>query len=239
MGVTMTTQSRAKVAVCCLNRLLREAITRIIAKRTEFDIVPINPTLDLSDASSVISEINILVLDTLSAVPRLATDRSEADRDEDVVRCVLVSMDDDPEQFMKAIQMGVRGYVLRDASASDVLSAIRAVAVGEAVCPTSYTRLLFDYVMGRVGQAGDLEESARFTLTRREQQLMPLIECGKTNKEIANHLNISEQTVKNHVHRIMRKMQVSNRLEVCKVWQRQSASSTTPGSGYSFEYYPS
>jgi DNA-binding NarL/FixJ family response regulator len=235
----MTAPVRARIAVCCLNRLLREAIARIVAKRAEFDIVAINSAPDSPDPAASISEIDVLVLDSLGAFPRVASIQQDKGAGQCPVKCVLVSMDDNPDQFMTAIEMGVRGYVLRDASASDVLCAIRAVALGEAVCPPSYTRLLFDYVAGRTGKVDDRNKSASFSLTRREQQLIPLIGSGKTNKEIANRLNISEQTVKNHVHRIMKKMQVPNRLEVCKAWQKQSGLSTYQNSGYSFEYSPS
>jgi two-component system response regulator DevR len=232
----MTMPIRPKIAVCCLNRLLREAIARIVGKRAEFDVVPINLNLDPSETAGALSEIDVLVLDSLSAVSHVTAHRSGSARPQSRVKCLLVSMDDNSDQFMSAIQMGVRGYVLHDASASDVLCAIRSVALGEAVCPASYTRVLFDYIVGHPRNGGQANQSASFTLTRREQELMPLIGSGKTNKEIASQLNISEQTVKNHVHRIMRKMQVSNRLEVCKAWQRQSSLSTSPGTGYSFEY---
>jgi len=51
-------------------------------------------------------------------------------------------------------------------------------------------------------------------LTRRQQQLVPLIAQGLTNKEIASHLNLSEQTVKNHIHRMLRRVGASDRLQV-------------------------
>jgi DNA-binding NarL/FixJ family response regulator len=59
-------------------------------------------------------------------------------------------------------------------------------------------------------------------LTRREQQLVPLIDQGMTNKEIGNHLNISEQTVKNHIHRILRKVGAEDRLSVFSAYQSRT-----------------
>ena len=60
-------------------------------------------------------------------------------------------------------------------------------------------------------------------LTRREQQLMPLIGRGLTNKEIAAHFSLSERTIKNHIHRILRKVGASDRLGLYEVWQSRAA----------------
>lgn len=224
-------KSGTKVLVSCSNRLLTEAIARILSKKTEFDIVSVK-VAGCEDRDDVVaSEADVLVLDSLEPLGASAT-RDGMLRQKP--NCVLVAMEDNHEHFLRAIQWGVRGYVLRDASALEVISAIRLVAQGQAACPPSYTRILFDYVAGLSSKLPTTSESATWELTRREQQLIPLIERGLTNKEIANSLNLSEQTVKNHIHRMMRKMQSSNRLEVCSAWQRQYGSSTsTTEIGYS------
>jgi two-component system response regulator DevR len=134
-------------------------------------------------------------------------------------KCVLVAMEDDPKSFLTAIRQGVLGYVLQDASAAEVVGAIRSVAQGEAVCPPQYVRILYDYFLSHSSGAPDISVRRQFGLTRREQQLIPLIERGMTNKEIANHLHLSEQTVKNHVHRILRKVGVDDRLRVMEAVQ--------------------
>jgi DNA-binding NarL/FixJ family response regulator len=63
-------------------------------------------------------------------------------------------------------------------------------------------------------------------LTRREQELVPLIDRGLTNKEIANHLHLSEQTIKNHVHRILHKVGAENRLSVSEACRSRHLSVT-------------
>lgn len=223
--------SGTRVLVSCSNRLLTEAIARILSKKTEFDIVSAK-IAGCEDGDEInASEADVLVLDSLDPfVSPAKTEIALRQRP----NCVLVAMEDNHIHFLKAIQCGVRGYVLRDASAMEVISAIRSVAQGQAACPPSYTRILFDYVAGLSNKLPTATENATWELTRREQQLIPLIERGLTNKEIASSLNLSEQTVKNHIHRMMRKMQSSNRLEVCSTWQRQYGSSTsTSGIGYS------
>ncbi|HXB98857.1 MAG TPA: LuxR C-terminal-related transcriptional regulator, partial [Terriglobales bacterium] len=65
------------------------------------------------------------------------------------------------------------------------------------------------------------QKQAQWGLTRREQQLIPLIGRGLSNKEIANHFNISEQTVKNHIHRILRKVGAVDRLSIYEVFHSE------------------
>ena len=210
-------KSGTRVLVSCSNRLLTEAIARILSKKTDFDVISTND----GDCTSVA---DVLVLDSLEPFASAGTEHATLKHKPN---CVLVAMEDNHIHFLKAIQCGVRGYVLRDASAMEVISAIRSVAQGQAACPPSYTGVLFDYVVSLSNKLPTATETATWELTRREQQLIPLIERGLTNKEIANSLNLSEQTVKNHIHRMMRKMQSSNRLEVCSAWQRQFGSSTS------------
>ena len=100
-----------------------------------------------------------------------------------------------------------------DASANDVVAAIRAVARGEAVCPPHLALLLFRYVNRLAKSAPIYRLRADHGLTSRQQQLLALVEKGWTNKEIANSLNLSEQTIKNHIHRILRQVNAEDRYQ--------------------------
>jgi DNA-binding NarL/FixJ family response regulator len=225
-------KSETKVLVSCRNRILTEAIARILAKKSEFAVVStkVSAPEDLDEIVGI--DADVLVLDSLEMFVSPVGAETGTGL-EGKPSCVLVAMEDNHVHFLKAIQNGVRGYVLRDASAVEVIGAIRSVAQGQAACPPSYTRVLFDYVAAASAKAPSQTVTATWELTRREQQLIPLISRGLTNKEIANTLNLSEQTVKNHIHRMMRKMQSVNRLDVCNAWQRQCASSSTNGFRYS------
>jgi len=106
------------------------------------------------------------------------------------------------------------GYILKDASAAEVVSGVQAVSQGQAVCPPQ----LFAHLFRAFSREWTAIPSARikleFGLTRRQQQLVPLIAQGLTNKEIATRLNLSEQTVKNHIHGIMRRVGADDRMQV-------------------------
>jgi len=225
--------SKARVFVLCCNRLLRESIARILSKKTDLEIVASQAPGSASREEIVGSGSDLLVLDSMQflfgnpksppALPALS--RSLA--------CVLVAMENDHNRFLTAIRGGVRGYVLQEASASDVVAAIRTVAEGQVVCPSGYTQVLFDFVAAQAGELPNRQRRAKWGLTRREQQLIPLIGRGLSNKEIANHLSLSEQTVKNHIYRILRKVGVPNRLSVFEACQNQASSSSTKTTGYS------
>lgn len=217
--------NKIRVFVNCCNRLLGESIAHILTKRPEFRVSNALPLSDFADEPCPAS--NVVVLDSLQVLNIYKTKFWPPPYQSGDVRSVLIAMQDNREQFLRAIRTGVSGYVLQDASAMDVISAIRAVAQGEAVCPARMTRALFDYVAKNSTRSHSPNLSTEKTLTRREQELVPLIGNGLTNKEIAARLNVSEETIKSHVHRILRKVGVEDRrgvFEACQtsdfeIWQ--------------------
>jgi DNA-binding NarL/FixJ family response regulator len=212
---------RKNVLVHCCNRLLRESVARILSKKIEFYVIT-SQTVDSHTKPDIAgAKAHVVVLDSLDLLaeipilePQQRSDRS--------VKCVLVAMEDSQQSFLTAIKLGALGYVLQDASSVEVVSAIRLVVQGEAVCPAAYVRFLYDYFLCRSTGAPNDRTRAQLGLTRREQQLIPLIHSGLTNKEIASHFNLSEQTIKNHVHRILRKVGVETRLNVAEAFQTQT-----------------
>ncbi len=117
------------------------------------------------------------------------------------------------EQFIAAVRSGVTGYLLQDASASDVVAAVRAVFRGEAVCPPQLCSVLFRFVAQMSTEVPLPDSPPKPDLTLRQQQLVSLVAKGLTNKEIASHLNLSEFTVRNHIHNILKQVDASSRSE--------------------------
>lgn len=214
--------SRKNVLVLCSNRLLRESVARIIGKKTDFQIAFSRAGSDRPDrVRREIAEksADVIVVDSLQFLQEAPCSEFGGARHRNYL---LVAMEDDQKRFLTAIRLGALGYVLQDASALEVVNAVRSVAQGEGVCPPRYVKLLYDYFMVRTAGSPNSHVRSQVGLTRREQQLIPLIERGMTNKEIASHLNLSEQTVKNHVHRILQKVGVGDRLSVVEAVQTQS-----------------
>jgi DNA-binding NarL/FixJ family response regulator len=210
-----------QVFILAENRLLREALARILNKKSDMRVVAAaaiapdivgqiseaGPDVLLCDSSALaLSELR-LVAEVRAAVPGL--------------KVIMIGMDGSREIFLRAVRDGIVGYVLKDASAMEVAAAVRSVANDEAVCPSSLCRVLFEELAKpNIQPHANLVLKHNLGLTRREQQLVHMISGGLTNKEIAAQLNLSEQTVKNHIHRMLRKLGASDRLgavELCRM----------------------
>jgi len=196
------------------NRLLREALAAIVRKQPDFSILGADRYAPAIEKSIADSRCDVLVADHATATtfpPQFLPDALCAAPE---MKIVLLGMEEDSEIFLQAVRSGVTGYLLGDATADETLGAIRRVAQGEAVCPSRLCMHLFQFV-ARQAQQGSLilnqRICAKLGLTPRQQQLVAFLARGMTNKEIAASLHLSEFTVKNHVHRIMRQLNAGSR----------------------------
>src|SRR5687767_13949777 len=123
---------------------------------------------------------------------------------------VLTTFDLD-EYVYAALRAGASGFLLKDTLASDLLSAIRAVARGDAIVAPSVTRRLLERYVG-TGPSGDPDPGLD-GLTEREREVLGLIARGLSNAEIAAGLYLSEGTVKTHVSRILAKLGLRDRVQ--------------------------
>jgi DNA-binding NarL/FixJ family response regulator len=142
--------------------------------------------------------------------PRLARAVTMASPETHVVVMDMTPSQPDVIDFIRA---GARGFVLRDATAADIVGTLRAVANGLAVLPPRLAGVLFSYV-ARQGAAPIRTAEAGSRLTHREREIVELISDGATNKEIASRLNIAVHTVKSHVHSVLEKLTLHSRLQI-------------------------
>jgi DNA-binding NarL/FixJ family response regulator len=120
------------------------------------------------------------------------------------VAIVVLSMHSDQGYVLRALKAGARGYLLKESPEADFIQAIRAVNQGKAFFSPAVSRMLVeDYV--RQLQDKDIEDSYEL-LTQRERELLQLIAEGKSNKDVANMLNLSLYTVETHRGNIMEKL---------------------------------
>jgi DNA-binding NarL/FixJ family response regulator len=164
---------------------------------------------------------NVVVLDSVSRVLNEDGLVSELQQLNRAIRVVMVGMEAEEAIFLRVVQAGALGYVLKDASATEVARTVRAVAGGEAVCPAALSVALFQWVARHKVAIPSAHLRNSLGLSRREQQLVGLIQRGLTNKEMASQLSLSEQTVKNHVHRILRKLGAPDRLAIVEVCREE------------------
>jgi DNA-binding NarL/FixJ family response regulator len=208
--------SRPPVSVFLLidSRVLRESLARLFRKRADLRVVGQGQYSDQAVTEIAESQCDVLLLD----------DANVLDSSEDIIRHILANspqtgiilfgMEEDPSTFLKAAQSGITGYLLKEASLADIIAAVRGVAQGEGICPPRMCLALFQHVASESRLTGRLSDellARKLGLTRRQQQLVSLVAMGLTNKEIASHLNLSEFTIKNHIHRLMKQVDAENR----------------------------
>lgn len=205
------------------NRLFREALTRILNKKGDIRVVEAAPLSPDTAARIADFKPDLLLADSTflsssesNLIVRLRKLLSN-------LRLVMIGMDSDPDLFLHAVREGAQGYVLKDASAAEVAAAVRTVINREAVCPPSMVSILFETVAQSQRAFPSAQVQRRLGFSRREQQLILMISEGLTNKEIATRLGLSQQTVKNHVHRMLRKAGASDRLNIVERWQEVRA----------------
>jgi DNA-binding NarL/FixJ family response regulator len=124
---------------------------------------------------------------------------------------ILTTFDLD-EYVYAALRAGASGFLLKDALTDDLLTAVRAVASGEAVTAPSVTRRLIAHFVGDA--AAPTDPSGRLTtLTAREREVLTLIGRGRSNTEIQQDLHLAPGTIRTHINRIFTKLDLRDRVQ--------------------------
>jgi len=197
------------------NRLLRETLACLLAKRGGLSIAGIGRYNESTVEKILASGCAILLMDSQATKQGIALldDLSEPASGIDVI---LFGMNEDIDLFIRSAHLGVSGYVLQEASASEMIAAVLAVARGEAAWPPRLCMALGNHLSRECRnrpRLSMLPGGVKYGLTRRQMELVRLVERGLTNKEIAAKLNLSEFTVKNHLHRIIKEVDADDRHE--------------------------
>lgn len=119
-------------------------------------------------------------------------------------RIIILTVFDGDEDIYRALRAGAKGYMLKDATFDEIIACVRTVHAGGTCVPTEV--------------ATKLAERARAPeLTPREREVLELLSAGRSNKEVATDLGVSDETVKTHVKRVMEKLGVSDRTQAVTV----------------------
>lgn len=148
-------------------------------------------------------------------------------------RIIMLTVSDDDEHLFGAVKAGARGYLLKSVEPEQLVKAIQLLMKGEAVIPHNMASKLLDEfgVIARRGAAPeDAQESKLSTLTAREREVLQSLSSGRSNKEIANALCISEHTVKIHLKNILKKLHMNNRIQAAVFAHQQGLAQATPAS---------
>lgn len=123
-------------------------------------------------------------------------------------RVLMLSMHADEGYVLRALNAGVKGYLLKASPEADVLAAVRAVAAGQSYFSPEITKVLSEEYISEIRRKG-LEDSYE-TLTLREKEIMTMLVAGTSNKEIAEKLFVSPATVETHRTNIFQKLNIHN-----------------------------
>ena len=124
------------------------------------------------------------------------------------VKVLVLTVHNEVEYLMKAIDIGVEGYILKDSESSELKNAIYEICKGESYIQPSLIPLLNAKRIEKSEDSDKIHE-----LTKRELEVLTLLAVGMYNKEIAEKLNISERTVKNHISNLFKKLGVTDRTQ--------------------------
>ncbi len=157
----------------------------------------------------VVMDISIPGMDGLEVTHRL-TKRNPK------MKVIILTQHDNKEYILSTIKVGAAGYIPKKALGSDLVSAIRAVRNGDSfLYPSAAKALIDDY--RKQAEQPDIYES----LTEREREILKLIAEGRTSREIAEALYISQKTVQGHRTKIMEKLDLHNRTELIQYAMRK------------------
>ncbi len=146
-------------------------------------------------------DINMPEMNGLQVLEELKMQKSD-------VKVLILTIHNEIEYLLKAVEIGIKGYVLKDSESSLLKKAIYQIYKGDTFIQPSLTPLLRQSLARK--ESGEKDENA---LTKREIQVLKLLAEGMYNREIGEQLFISEKTVKNHVSSIFKKIGVSDRTQ--------------------------
>jgi two-component system NarL family response regulator len=206
-------QKAIRVAIIHRNRLFREGLAYVLSQ--QHDITVITCIDGANNASVEIAELypDVIILDFSQ---QGCNDLQEARRLLEASpgsKLLLMGLTDSEADVLACIEAGASGILQREASLEELLRNIRALMAGEAPCSPKIVALLFSQIAQSAKTRTGVQHPGLPHLTSRERQILALIEERYSNKEIAVHLHIEVQTVKNHVHNILEKLQLHSRRE--------------------------
>jgi len=192
--------------------LVRHGLRKILEERAEWEVIAevgdgrdaIRQAVELKPDVAIL-DIGMPLLNgidaTLQIVRRVPT-----------TRVLMLSMHSDEAYVMRALQAGATGYMLKDSAGKDLLKGVAAVAAGQSFFSPTITRLMLDDYVKRVAGTGVVDRYE--TLSPREREIFQLIAEARTNKEVAELLEISPATVETHRARILQKLDIHNTAEL-------------------------
>lgn len=199
---------KTKVMITDDHSLIREGIRQLLEFDGSIEVigeasngVECLEKLEILSPDVLLLDINMPEMNGIDVLKKLKETESD-------VKVLILTVHNELEYLLKAIDIGVDGYILKDSESSELKKAIDIICKGENYIQPSLIPALNNQLANR-----DIDRDKIDLLTSREYEVLIQVANGMSNKEIATNLNISERTVKNHISNIFKKIDVSDRTQ--------------------------
>ncbi|MFT4031465.1 MAG: response regulator transcription factor [Siphonobacter sp.] len=211
---------KIRVLIADDHLVVRKGIRMLLEDENSIEIV--GEAADGQDALDKIAEIkpDVVLLDI--SMPGLnGMDAAKAIAQQySTVKPLIFSVHNNQEYILKSVESGAAGYLLKDSTKDEILTAIQKVSQGEKYFPPTISSVFVDALLGRSRGRGSMrngDDSPLSKLSRKERQILSMIAEGLNSREISEKLGLSIRTVTNHRANMLRKTKVKNTVELVRI----------------------
>src|SRR6201984_3449392 len=220
-GFGSAPKPKIRIVVADDHPIFRDGLCKLLALEEDFEVVAqaqdgrqVLDVLQQFEPDILLLDLKMPGLDGLATLQRLQASRNKT-------RVIVLTASDDKNEFVQAMKLGTSGIVLKQTATELLIKSIRKVHAGEIWLDSHTTAAVIRQFVANDEQptpiapvAAAPRDRERSPLSQREREIVALVAQGFKNKEMAEKMFISEQTVKNHLHNIFDKLGVSDRLEL-------------------------
>jgi DNA-binding NarL/FixJ family response regulator len=219
-GSEPAVKSKIRIVVADDHPIFRDGLCKLLALEEDFDVIAqasdgrqVLDILQQYEPDVLLLDLKMPGLDGLGTLQRLQAAKNKT-------RVIVLTASDDKNEFVQAMKLGTSGIVLKQTATELLIKSIRKVHAGEIWLDSHTTAAVIRQFVANdeppmpPPSAPTSRERERSPLSQREREIVALVAQGFKNKEMAEKMFISEQTVKNHLHNIFDKLGVSDRLEL-------------------------
>jgi two-component system, NarL family, nitrate/nitrite response regulator NarL len=219
-GSGSSAKSKIRIVVADDHPIFRDGLCKLLALEEDFEVIAqaqdgreVLEILQQCEPDILLLDLKMPGLDGLGTLQRLQQSRNKT-------RVIVLTASDDKNEFVQAMKLGTSGIVLKQTATELLIKSIRKVHAGEIWLDSHTTAAVIrQFVAAEEPPAPPVQQQPtrdreRSPLSQREREIVALVAQGFKNKEMAEKMFISEQTVKNHLHNIFDKLGVSDRLEL-------------------------
>jgi DNA-binding NarL/FixJ family response regulator len=192
--------------------IVRKGLRYLLDRSSDYEVV--GEVLDGREAVKLAADLNadIVIMDIAMPLLNGIDAAAQIVRKDPKTGVIILSMHSDEDYVLRALTAGVKGYLLKDTVEADLLRAIAAVKKGRSFFSPAITEILLEDYMRQLKSKG-LQDSYDL-LTSREKEVLQLLAEGKSNKEVASLLDVSNLTVETHRSNLMQKLNLHSTAEI-------------------------